>query len=312
LHPQRQGLNAREDEECVERRQCGAEVAQTQHAARDREGEIAKGLLNLEPVIFRSRLAQHRIFVVFRPIEGAGIDDDAAERIAVAAEEFGQGVHDDIGAMVDGTDQIGRRQRVVDDQRHARLVGDRGHRLDVGDAATGICDRFDEDGLGARTYRALETFDVVGVGPHHVPAEALEGVGELVDRAAIEFSRGDELIAGHQQLLKHHELRGVAGGGRKRRSAAFEGGDAFLKHGSGRIGDAGIDVAERLQPEQRGGVIGVVENEGCGLIDRRHARAGGGIGLRSGMHGKGRKSRQTISHSWYPAFWLARKSRGGC
>ena len=33
----------------------------------------------------------------------------------------------------------------------------------------------------------LEGADVVGVGPHHVPAEVLEGVVELVDRAAIEL-----------------------------------------------------------------------------------------------------------------------------
>ena len=44
-------------------------------------------------------------------------------------------------------------------------------------------------------HRALEGRDVVGVGPHHVPAEILEGVVELVDRAAIELLRGDELVA---------------------------------------------------------------------------------------------------------------------
>ena len=40
--------------------------------------------------------------------------------------------------------------------------------------------------------------DIVGVGPRHVPAKALERVRELVDRTAIKFSRGDELVARHQ------------------------------------------------------------------------------------------------------------------
>ena len=216
----------------------------------------------------------------------------------MAAEEFGQRVHDDVGAVIDRLDQIGRRQRVVDDQGHAGLARHGGDRLDVGDGAAGIGDRLDEDRLGARRDRGLEAADVVGVGPHHVPAKALEGVGELVDRAAIELSRGDEFVAGLQQLLQHDDLRGVAGGDRERRGAAFQRRDALFQHGVGRVADAGIDVAERLQPEQRGGMVGIVEHERRGLIDRRGARAGGGIGLRAGMHGEGRKSGDTIGHSF--------------
>ncbi len=81
-----------------------------------------------------------------------------------------------------------------------------------------------------RGDRALETADIIGIGPHHVPAKTLEGVGELVDRTAIEFSRGDEFVAGHQQLLQHDDLRGVAGGHRQRRRAAFERRDALFQH----------------------------------------------------------------------------------
>jgi hypothetical protein len=47
--------------------------------------------------------------------------------------------------------------------------------------AAGIGDRLDEDGLGVRCHRTLEAADIIGIGPHHVPAKALEGMGELVD-----------------------------------------------------------------------------------------------------------------------------------
>ncbi len=160
-------------------------------------------------MILGTRLAQHRIFVVFRPVEGAGVDNDAADRVAVAAQEFRQRMHDNVGAVVDRTDQIGGRQRVVDNQRHASVAGHGRDRLDIGDAAAGVRNRLDEDRLGARRDRALETADIVGVGPCHVPAEALEGMGELVDRATVEFARRDELVAGHHQLLEHNDLRGV-------------------------------------------------------------------------------------------------------
>jgi len=52
------------------------------------KAKLPKSLLQLDAVIFGARLAQHRVFVVFRPVEGAGVDDDAAERIAVAAEKI--------------------------------------------------------------------------------------------------------------------------------------------------------------------------------------------------------------------------------
>ena len=57
-------------------------------------------------------------------------------------------MHDDVGAVLDRLAEIGRGQRVVDDERHARVLRDLGDRLDVGDHAAGIGDRFDEDRLG--------------------------------------------------------------------------------------------------------------------------------------------------------------------
>src|SRR5260370_22174428 len=86
LHAQRQRFDARKNKERIERRERRTEIAQSQHAAGDREREIAERLLDLDAVIFWTRLAQHRILVVLRPVEGTGIYDDAAERVAVAAQ----------------------------------------------------------------------------------------------------------------------------------------------------------------------------------------------------------------------------------
>ena len=134
--------------------------------------------------------------------------------------------------------------------------------------------------------RRAERVGIGGVGPAHVPAAFLEGMGELVDRAAIELARGDELIAGLEQRMEHERLRRVARGDGKRRRAAFERRDPLLQHRLGGIGDARVDVAERLEIEQSRGMLDVVEDKGRGLIDRRGARAGRGIGLRAGMDGK--------------------------
>ena len=214
----------------------------------------------------------------------------------MAAEELGERVNDDVGAVFDRLAEIRCRQRVVDDQRHACALGDLGDRLDVGDDAARIGDRLDEDRLGLRADAALEGGDVVGIGPHHVPAEVLEGVVELVDRAAIELLRGHELLARLHQAMHDDHLRGVAGGDREPGGAAFERGDALLQHRVGRIADARIDVAEGLQAEQRRRVVDVLEHERGGLVDRGRAGAGRGVGLGAGMDRERSKAGRAVGH----------------
>ena len=124
LHAQRQRLDAGEDQERVERRKRRADVAQAEHAAGDREREIAEGLVQHDAVVFRARVGEHRIAALTRPVERAAVDDHAADRIAVAAEEFGERVDDDVRAVLERLAQVRCRERVVDDQRHAGLARD--------------------------------------------------------------------------------------------------------------------------------------------------------------------------------------------
>ena len=298
LHAQRQRLDAGEEQERVERRERRSHVAQAEHATGDGEGEIAERLVQHDAVVLRARLGQHRIAPLARPVERAGIDDQAADGVAVAAEELGQRVHDDVGAVFDRLAQIGRRQRVVDDQRHAGALRDLGDRLDVADdARPGWRSNSMKIALVLRRHRALEASEIVGVGPHHVPAEILERVVELVDRAAVELLRGDELVARLHQAMEDQHLRGVARRDREAGGAALERRDALLQHRIGRVADARIDVAEGLQAEQRGGVIDVLEHEGRGLVDRRRARAGGRIRLGAGVDGKRREAGSALGHS---------------
>ena len=63
----------------------------------------------------------------------------------------------------------------------------------------------------------------------------------------------------------------------------FERSDALFQHGVGRIGDARVHVPGALHVEQRRGVVGVAEHERGRLVDRRRARARGGVGLLAGV-----------------------------
>jgi hypothetical protein len=121
-------------------------------------------------------------------------------------------------------------------------------------------------------------------------------VVELVDRPAVQLARGHELVAGLHQGVHDEELRRVARGDPERRRPALERRDPLLEHRDGRVADARIDVAEGLQPEQRGGMVHVVEHERGGLIDRRRPRPRGGIRRRTRMDGQRVETRSTIRH----------------
>ncbi len=151
----------------------------------------------------------------------------------------------------------------------------------------GLAIELDEDRLGLGRKRRAETLGIVGVGEAYVPVEFLEGLGELIDRAAIELAGGDEFISGLHERMKHERLRRVPRGHGKRSSAPLQGRNALLEHGLGRVHDARIDVAEGLKVEQRRGVVDVLEHIGRRLVDRRGAGAGGGIRMGAGMDGQG-------------------------
>src|SRR3546814_18049084 len=60
--------------------------------------------------------------IVLKPVEAAGVDDDAADRRTVARQELGRRMNDDVGAVLDRPAEPGRCQGVVDDQGNAGFL----------------------------------------------------------------------------------------------------------------------------------------------------------------------------------------------
>ena len=84
------------------------------------------------------------------PVEGARVGDDAADGRAVAAHPLGQGVDDDVGAVLDGAQQVGRGEGGVHDERDRWcLLRDLGDGVDVGEVQHRVADRLDEDAAGS-------------------------------------------------------------------------------------------------------------------------------------------------------------------
>src|SRR6266568_7303910 len=79
------------------------------------------------------------------PSESPAVDNDSAKRRAVPAHEFRQRMHDDVCTVVDWFQQDRRRNRVVDDEGNAMLMGDACEFIDVANVSGWIAHAFAKD-----------------------------------------------------------------------------------------------------------------------------------------------------------------------
>ena len=273
------------------------------------EGEIAEGLVEFQPVIGRFGLRQAGKLVRGRPVELSAVDHDATGHRAVAGHVFGQAVHDQRGAKLDGLAQIGRGQRIVDDQRQAQFIRKPGHGGNVGDIAARVRDRFAKDRAGVLIHSGAQRVEIVEIDEFRAPAKAADGLAELGDGATVKPGRGDDVAPRRHQRKQRHDLRGMTGGAADGARTALHRGDARLQRGDGRIGQARIDIADFLQAKKPRGMAGILKDIGCGLIDRHLTRAGGRIGRRPGVDGGGVKT-PVVGHRDLPSLVRAQVRSG--
>ncbi len=187
-------------------------------------------------------------------------------------------MHDDVGAVLERPAQIRRGERVVDDERQPGLARDGADRLDVEHVVERIADGLGVERLRLGRERAPEVFRIVGIDEVRGDAEAAQLVVELRVGAAVERARRHQLVARLHQRQQRRGLRRHARAHRQCRAAPFERRHALLEDGRRGIHHAAVDIAECLQVEQTGRMVGAVEDVGGSLVDRHGARAGSRIG----------------------------------
>ena len=214
----------------------------------------------------------------------AAVDDEPGDGRAVAAEVLGGRVDDDVGAELERPDEVRRRDGVVDDQRDAVAVRDRGDGLDVEDVALRVADGLAEERLGVVLHQRLPGLRVVRVlDEGDRDAELGQRVVQQVVGAAVQRGGGDDVVAGLGEVQDRQRRRGLPAGHRERRDAALERGDALLERVLRRVHDPRVDVAELGQREEVGGVLGVAELVRGRRVDRQRAGAGGRVGAGAGV-----------------------------
>jgi hypothetical protein len=190
---------------------------------------------------------------VLLPVELAAVDDDAADRGAVAADVLGGRVDDDVGAVVERAAEH-RRRGVVDDQRHAQFLADGRHLGDREDLQLRVGQRLGVVGAGAASVARRKFSGSARVDEAHLDAHGLEGVGEEVPGAAVEVGGADDVVAGPAMFCTAI-AEAAWPEDRQRGDAALQRRHALLQHVAGRVHDAGVDVAQFLQREEVGGML---------------------------------------------------------
>ena len=278
LEAKRQGLGALEQQERVEGRDAGALVAEEDRADVGHVRGGTAGVGEGDAVVGGVGLGDLRILARGLPIEVTTVDDHAAKRGAVAADELRGGVDNDVSAVLERTEEIRRAKRVVHDDGQAVLVGNLGDGVDVGDVGVGVAEGLEVDEGGVVLDGRLDLVEVVGVDEGGRDAVLRERVLEQVVGAAIDGLLGDHMIAGLGERLDGVGDGGGAGGDSETGHATLERGDAVLEDALRGVGQAAVDVAGIGEAEAVGGVLGVTEDVARGLVDGHGTGVGGGIG----------------------------------
>src|SRR5258708_31679109 len=119
LQTHAKGFQTLQKEPGIEGRGRRANVAKQLHTSLNDVRERSQGRCIANTVIRRIRVDQIREASTGSPIELPTIDNHAANRSPMTTDKFGGGVDHNISAMLEGLDQIGRWQRIIEDQRQS-------------------------------------------------------------------------------------------------------------------------------------------------------------------------------------------------
>ena len=172
-------------------------------------------------------------------------DDKARDNVAVTVDVFGRAVNNNIRAEIEGALEIGRAERVVNDDFDILVesVGGVRNGLYVNDLHGGVAGSLKVDDLRLIGEGSLERVNVVHVDKRYLNTELGDLLGEEGKGAAVESLIRDDLITGDDAAIERGGDGTHAGGGGHCGFAVFEGGYLLLNGVGGGVCGTGVYVS---------------------------------------------------------------------
>ena len=195
----------------------------------------------------------------------------------MSADEFRSRMDDDVGAVLDRTDQVGRAEGIVDDDRQTVLMRKLRNHVDIRNIAVRVAESLEVDRLGVRSDRAFDFSEIMCIYECRADSELRECVGkEIVGSAVDGFLRNDVIAVLGKRLYGIGD-RSRARCNSERRNTALKRRDALLKDILSRVSEASVDIACVREIEASLGMSRIVEDVGSCRVDRNCAGIGGRV-----------------------------------
>ena len=268
LDTQRQSLSALQQQKCVERRNGSTSITQQDSADVGYESSRTNCICKRDAVITRVRLSDRCILAGCLPVELAGINNDAAEGRAVAADELGSRVNNDISAVLNRTDKVRGTESVVDYERQTVLVRNLCDSLDIRNIGIRVAESLDVNRLSIVLDSAFQFFQIVCINEGGLNAELRQSMCQQVVAAAVDGLLCYDVVASLSKCLNGVGNRCGAGSGSQSGNTALECCNALLEHILRGVSQTAVNIACIRQTETVSCVLAVVENIRGGLVDR--------------------------------------------
>ena len=239
----------------------GAKIAHELSGGLGNEGALATELLGIGHAVVAlvGRGEARELVRMSHPVKLAVVDDHAAQVGSVAIHILGGGVRNDVGAPLKGTAHHGRREGVVDHQRHAVVMRGLGKALNIEHGEGGVGDGLAKDELGVGPEGCFQLLiGAVGSNERAGNAHTAHGMGKQVVGTAVDGRARDHVIAGTGHVKDREEVRSHARAREHRSSAALHLADLGGNQITRGILQTAVEVARLLQVKQLAHVLGRV------------------------------------------------------
>ena len=203
----------------------------------------------------------------------------AGHNVCVPVEELRHAVHHDVGAVFEGPLKHRAHEGVIYHEQRALPMRDLRALSNVGQLDGGVGRSLHIHDPGVRAHGLPDPLQVRRVHKCRLDSKSAELILEQQSGRAVKGVPGNNVVPCFQQRHASNRDCGHARRSCEPAAASLQGRHVRLQRLDSRVRDAGINVPVDSSREQIRAVVRVLERERRALVDGRHHRTGGRVGM---------------------------------